>query len=717
MHIADRRAQVTANIAALTGRSIAGGDRLALRLDAVPDADRLDIAATLQAPVGGVVATMARLTAPLDFSITGKGSWKNWQGRAIGVLGGQSLADLTLSANSGTFRLRGKTHPGLYPGVSPVKAAARKDRKAEPTPANPLSSLTAPALDVAIDATLDRRRVDTRLTLRSDALAVAGQGLLDLGRSRFGQFRLDARLLSPGAIAPNLHGRDIAGSLVLDGAFATPTVNYVIRAASIGFGQTRVDDVYASGLARVNAGRILVPIQARARRVSGLNAAAGGLLQNVTISGDLAISGANILSDNLRIRSSRIDATAIVVANLSTGRYSGALNGRVNDYRVESIGILNLVTNAKLVTAPKGGFGITGRIVARTSQIFNAGARSFLGGNAVMRTDISYDPSGIITFRNLRLSAPQFRVTAGSGRYDPSGGILLNANGYSTQYGPLFARVSGTTAKPVVLLRAPRPGVGVGLANLEARIRGSGAAYAVVATGGTDYGPFTADLVVTPGAALAIDIRTARFAGVGIDGKLSQTAAGPFAGRLRFAGSGVTGTALLGAQGKVQRADIVARAYAAKIPGAVDFTIGRAIVNAQAIFYPGKPQITADAQIADLRYGEMVLSAARAKVNYVNGSGTAQALATGSNGVPFRIAANARLSPTLWLVALQGQANGIGFRTGTPARIQTAGGNYRLLPTRIDFDKGSARVAGTYGHGHRRCSRGSTSSICRCSMR
>src|SRR3546814_8589647 len=73
---------------------------------------------------------------------------------------------------------------------------------------------------------------------------------------------------------------------------------------------TRTDTLFpyttlfrSSGLARVDADRILIPIDARARRVSGLNAAAGGLLTNVRINGDLAITGPQILSDNLKIRS------------------------------------------------------------------------------------------------------------------------------------------------------------------------------------------------------------------------------------------------------------------------------------------------------------------------------------------------------------------------------------------------------------------------------
>lgn len=144
----------------------------------------------------------------------------------------------------------------------------------------------------------------------------------------------------------------------------------------------------------------------------------------------------NILSDNLRIRSDNIDATAVVVANLQTGRYTGALKGRVNNYRVESIGIINLTTDANLV-ATSGGFGMKGRVVARTSQIFNEGARNFTGGNAIVRADVEYSPQGIVTFSGLRLAAPQFRVTRGQGRYDPATGALaVSADAYSNQYGP-----------------------------------------------------------------------------------------------------------------------------------------------------------------------------------------------------------------------------------------------------------------------------------------
>ena len=51
-HIADRRAQLLTDARALVGPGVAGGDRLHVLIDAVPDKDRLAIDAMLDAPAG-----------------------------------------------------------------------------------------------------------------------------------------------------------------------------------------------------------------------------------------------------------------------------------------------------------------------------------------------------------------------------------------------------------------------------------------------------------------------------------------------------------------------------------------------------------------------------------------------------------------------------------------------------------------------------------------
>ncbi|AQR72708.1 translocation/assembly module TamB domain-containing protein [Sphingomonas sp. LM7] len=677
--IAGGRAELALDGGTVAAPGVAGGDALVLKLDAVPEQNKLDIDMRLNGPVGGFVTGLAGLDRPIAVTVGGRGNWQNWRGQAAGTLGGRKLADLAVSAQNGRFQVRGPTWPGVYME-------------------GPVERLASPQLDVEADAVWKDRTANGVLKLRSSAMSLEAKGLVDLGRNRFSNLNIDAMLLTPGAIAPNLNGRSVRAALALDGPFNAPVVDYKIQAAALGFGEMVVEKLYAEGRARVDADRILIPVRARAARVSGLNAAAGGLVTNLSVAGDLAISGAQILSDNLRLRSDRVDATAIIAADMSTGRYTGAIKGRINDYAINGVGVVNLKTDAQLYAAPGGGWGIRGQVAAETHRLTNASVRDFLGGNAVASARVNLDPKGIIAVSDIRMRAPQFRILRGSGRYDPAGPILINADAVSTVYGPLSARVTGSLTAPQVLLRAARPGLGVGLVDLEARVRGRGNAYAIVATGGTNYGPFSANVLVRNGRTLGVDIESARFAGMDIAGSLQQTAAGPFAGRLTFAGSGVNGSADLAAQGKYQRADVQARALNAAIPGQAGLTIGRGLVTASVVLTE-TPQIVADAQIANFRSGQFVLKTARAKVDYQGGNGTAQVVATGSSGVPFQIAANARLSPQQWLVALQGQGSGIKFHTVNPARIDIAGSAYRLLPTQIDFDQGTARIAGSYGNG------------------
>jgi translocation and assembly module TamB len=678
-HLADGRAHLVLDGGTLSAPGVAGGDKLALTLDATPEANKLDIDLKLDAPAKGLITGLCGLDAPLTLAVAGKGDWARWQGKALGTLGGAELANLDVTATNGRFQLKGPLHPGLW-----MKG--------------PVERLASPQLALDLDAKWADRVADGTVKLRSDALSVEATGKVDLGHNQFHDLKLDAILLKAGAIAPNLVGRSVRVSLALDGAFNRPVVDYKLSAGALGFGETVAEKLYAEGRARVDANRILVPVRARAARVSGLNAAAGGLVTNLTVNGDLAISGQQILSDNLRLRSDKIDATAIIAADVGKGRYTGALKGRVNDYQIDGVGIVDLKTDAQLYAAPGGGWGIKGHIAGNSRKIFSDGARQFLGGNAVASARLVLDPKGVISISDVRMKAPKFRVLRGSGRYDPAGPILINADAVSDDYGPLTARVTGTLNAPVVLLKAAKPGLGIGLTNLEAQVRGRGNAWAVLAKGDTDYGPFNADVLVRSGNRLAIDINSGRFAGMDITGKVQQAAAGPFEGELAFNGSGVVGRAALSAQGKLQRADVHATASNAKIPGQAGLTIGRALIDGNVVL-ADTPEITGDVQVANLRQGKFVLKTARAKIAYAGGSGTAQVFANGSTGVPFQIAANAKLAPDNWLVALQGQGSGVKFHTADPARIAIRDGVYHLLPTKVDFDKGSARVAGSYGKG------------------
>ena len=679
--IADARAIVNGNMRALTAPGVGGGDRLTVRLNAVPDENELDIALDLDAPANGLLAGLTGAEQPVKLTLNGEGNWAKWDGVLEGQSGADKLADIAIRARDGTFTVRGEARPGLF--VS-----------------GPGSNMLEPITTIDLTATGEERKYDIKGEIGSDNFRLAANGLVDLGHNRMRDLNIDFRLLKPSVIADNLSGAGIAATVVLNGDFAAPTIDYVLNAARIGFADTTVVGLRASGSAKMAEEQWRIPLQARAQRIAGLNEGIGALLTNVRLNGDFAYANGRLLSDNLRINSDGINATAVVVADLNEGIYTGGLKGRINGYRVESVGIFNIDSNIDLKSGSNGAFALSGTVRARSSRIFNDGVREFLGGNSLIVADVSYGSDGIARVKSLNIAAPSFRITQGSGSYTPSGGINFAAKGMSDQYGPLGINVSGTVARPVATVAAARPGLGVGARNVIATIRGNAKGYAVVADGDSDYGPFDANVDILAGRGpLTIDVNAeSQFAGVGLTGRVRQTASGPFAGQLAASGSGIDGEVMLSAFSGKQRAIVAATALNSRLPGPAGLTLERAIIDADIILYD-QPQLVADVQIEGLQMQELQIAAARAKIDYRGGQGSAKIMAEGRNRVPFRFAANAILDPKLWRVALDGRANGVEFKTRSAARIIPEGDKYTLLPTTIDLSRGSIQLAGDYGRG------------------
>jgi len=679
VHIADRRAQIRADGRAIAAPGVAGGDRLALRLDAVPDDNRLDIDLKLDAPAQGLVAGLSGIGQRLALSLAGKGDWRAWNGTLSGNLGAERLADVALTARDGTFTVRGPVRPGLFL-------------------TGPGRNMLEPVTQLDLVATADQRRITLKGGAASDNFTFSAEGLVDLGESRMEDLALSFRLLKPSVIAQNLRGADITANAMLNGRFVAPEITYGLTARQIGFGATLVEGLDVAGSAALDKDQWRIPVHGRAARITGINASVAPLLTNVRLDGTLAYANARLLSDDLRLHSDRIDAKAVIVADLDKALYTGALDGRVNGYRVESIGIFNVSTDMDLKSGANGYFKLGGRVTARSTRLLNDGLRSVLGGNALIVADVGYDSNGVASLDSLRVAAPDFRVTQARGRYGADGRIALAARGESRQYGPFTLEASGTAARPVAHVTAPRPGLGVGLADVSATVRGAGDAYLVTADAGTDYGPLALDAAVTMGP-LAVELRQdTSFSGVRLTGRLAQTAAGPFAGTLRTFGSGLDGSVVLSAASGNQRAVVDMAGQDVNLSGKVGLAARRLLLKADIVLEE-QPRIVADGQIAGMRLGELYIAAARANADYRGGTGNAKMLVEGRTRYPFRLAANARLDPRLWRVALNGRINGIDVATQEALRIVPSDAGYALQPATIMVDKGRLHLAGRYGPG------------------
>lgn len=671
--IADRRAVIAADARA------AAGDRLRLALDAVPDDDRFDLALTLVAPVGGVVDGIARLGRPLTARVAGDGGWARWNGTATASLGDTPLLDLRLGGRDGAFTLAGSARPAVLLSGAPAR-------------------LFAPALTLNGSATLAERRADISLRAASDALDVTARGRVDLAASRFGNLRVDARLLRPEALLDDARGRDVRLALVLDGAFATPLVDYRVDAAALAFADSGVEQVHVEGRTQLTAtGPIVVPVAATIARVTGVDEAVGGVLRNLAINGTLRVTPEQLLSDDLRIRSAQLNATAVLAMTFATGEYDLALKGAINRYVFAGLGVLDLTTDARLAPTAAGEMGIRGTVQARVRRIDNAALRDALGSLPTISAAFERRPDGTIRFDRGRVTAARLRVADARGVYRPDGTVVIDASGSSTDYGPFTVRAEGPAARPAIRLRAARPNVGVQLSDLDVVMTPTAAGYAITARSGSPYGPIAARArLALDSGPIAIDIDAVQVAGLTARGRVVQTAAGPFAGTLAIAGSGISGTVQLAAAGAIQRIDAALRADKASLALEEPVLIAQGSATVTALLYPDAPAISGKASIRGLRRGALALTRADAEGSYRGGTGTATVSAAGRNGVPFELVASAGFAPDRIRIGASGNANRVALKLAAPAELVAVRGGWRLLPATVELGNGRAEIAGTF---------------------
>ena len=675
--IEDSRAQVTLDAASLADGD-ASGDRLALVLDAVPDDNRLDLNAALSAPADGIITALAPWSGALEARIEGEGDWTRWDGRLEAVLDEEETVSLALTARNGTLGAEGSA------------------RLAQMVPSAG-SALFEGNTNIALEARIEEPITAVAARMSNASFSFEGQGGVGFSASQFDNFEGELRVSDASAIADSVSGSGIRARFMLNGALTRPDLAYTLTADRITASDYGVEDFEASGSTTIDTAQMRVPISARARRVVGLDTAAGGPLKDVRLTGDVIVSWPRVLSDNLRLRSSRLDATITVLANGQEGRYGGALEGRLGGYALQSVGLFDAATGARFNGDVGAGVALEGSIQARSTALTNAGARALTGGDTTLSSDVLYGRDGVTRLSNIRLASPRLRVADGGGEYSAQGVMDITLSGQSSDYGPLGLTLGGTLAQPVATLTAARPDVGVGLADLTAIIRGDNGLYAIDAEGGSDFGPFTASMTADySGERAVIDLARGEIGGVGFAGRLEQSADGPFVGDLNALGRGLSGTVRLANVNTVQTADIALKADGLRLPGAANAGIGRGQITAN-ITLRDEPEIAANIELANARYFGTSIETLSAKANLKGGLGTAKVQAQGRNAFPFRLDVKADLEPNLWRAEVAGDVRGLTFKTASTARIVPGDEGYTLLPTRLAFKEGSVRLAGELG--------------------
>ena len=656
-----------------------GGDTLRVKLDAEPDRDRFDVDARAVAPRGGVITALLGLMQPLNVTIAGDGKWSDWRGTARASLGGQPLADLALSARAGQFALNGTAAPALLVGG----AGAR---------------LLGPSLAVNATALLADRKLATTLRARSAAVRIAAQGSLDFAAERFDGFTVDAGVLQPAALHPRLKGTDIRLAARLGGSFAAPLVDYVLTSPAFAFGTTGFERFRAVGIVDTTRRPLTIPVTATAERITGAGQTAAPLLTNVRAAGPLRIAGGKLVGDNIALRTDRITATAAVEVRFADGFYVATLDGRLPRYLVAGLGLTDIAAQVRAMPDRSGaGTRVTGRTRVAVTRLDNAFFTKLLQGLPTITADLDVAPDLRIAFANARLVASGLTLV-GAGSQTPDQIVRFTGQGVSRTYGPLGVALVGPIEAPVVDLTLARPGLGIGLAAVAARLAPTPAGWSFDARGGSAYGAVAARGLVRSGnGPVAIDLAQATIAGLTTRGSIVQAPAGPFAGQLQLAGEGLRGTVALAAAGSVQRADVALRADQAKLPFDPVVTIGSGTLTAAVLLPDAGPSVSGQFAIAGVKRGAATLTAAKGTVSYAGGRGKVQVDASGDAGSPFTLASTVTIDPDRIVVAAQGLLDGRRLALERPAEITRAGTGWRLAPVMVITPDGRAELSGQYG--------------------
>lgn len=659
---------------------IDGSDLLRVHLDAEPDRDRFDVAARAIGRADGVLAQLSGIRRPLSLRIAGDGSWRQWRGSARGIAGATRVIDLTLGNRAGAYTLGGT--------LAPASLLHGK-----------LQRLSSPRILVSGAATLANRRLEGRLGLRSAALALEAEGTLDLARRAYRDLRLQARLLRPAALFPNMSGRNIALRAILDGPFDTAAFDYRLAADRLAFDDTGFEGARASGKGRLSAAPITVPIRVTAQRVTGVGDVAGGILRNLSVDGALKVTATTLTGNSLRLRSDKLNGTITLVLDLRTGRYEVGLAGGLRRYLIPGLGIVDVQSRLTAVPGPNGkGTRIVGRGAAQMVRLDNGFFRSLTEGLPRITTGLERGTDGVLYFRNLVLTSPGLTLR-GNGLRRRDGTFRFVGQGQQRTYGPVSLILDGRIEKPTLDLRFARPNDALGLAEVTAHLDPTPEGFAFTAMGGSRLGPFTgAGRILLPrGETASIAVDRLDVSGSRASGAIAIVEDG-FDGRLAFGGGGLSGEVRFVPQAGIQRIDIDADARNAQLGGQGRVRTGR--LEASLLLDPAGTTIDATVTAQGLRRGALSIARFAANAKLRGGEGEVRASIAGSRGRAFAIQSVTQVTADTYRVQAQGTLDGRPLKLETPAVIrQEADGGWQIAPTRFTFAGGEAQASGRFGGG------------------
>jgi translocation and assembly module TamB len=656
-------------------------DRVMLDLDAEPDGDKFILAGTVVGPAKGVIAGLAGLHSSLALRIGGRGTWHVWDGSAQGSLGGKKIVDLGLGVRDGRYSLGGTLAPSeLLKGK--------------------LQRLTAPKIKVLGEATLADRKLAGHLNLASPALQFAAAGTVDLAAGRFAPLSIDAKLLKPPALFPNMTGRDVHLHATLDGPYGGFAFKYALASPHVAFDATGFDNLRATGEGHWSKAPVALPIRLQAAQVTGVGTVAGGILRNLSVVGVLRIDAKQVVGQDLALNSDKLKGKLQLRIDLVSGRYDAAVAGGLARYLIPGLGIVDVTTKVSVMPGPNG----RGTIIAGTGQAIvrrfdNAFLASLAGGNPRIDTRLVRTTDGVLHFSNTILTGPAIRI-AGAGIRRRDGTFQFQGQGTQASYGPFKIALDGQIDHPKVQLQLEHPVDALGLTQVALNLDPVPEGFKFSAHGGSAVGPFAANGLIrtTPGQPTAIEVADIAVTGTHAKGRLTSGTGG-FTGTLDLAGGGIGGSIVFAPQNMLQKIEPHLQLTGATIATLQPITVRRGRADGTILLDPARVAIDGTLRAFGLVRGSMSVARLGAEAHLKGGQGAIAVTAAGAARRAFDVHANIKLTPGHMTITGTGNVEGKPLTLSGPVDLTMGDGEWMLSPTRIDYAGGNATVSGRFARG------------------
>jgi translocation and assembly module TamB len=663
----------------LTDARLGGTDRLALLLDAAPEADRFDLKLDYHAPKGGLLAGLNGADSAVDIALAGKGSWRTWQGGLLAKVDGRQLAALRLTGRAGRYDLAGLIWPGdMLDGIA-ARAAGQ-------------------SLAFMAGGTFIERRLNGEATLAGAALNLLAKGEVDLSRNSVTDFRLTAAGFDGEALFPGTRIEGGALTVRLDGTFSDLEVEHRLILSRLTSGTLRVEQFQQSGLATFSEGKWRVPLSAGAARLVTGDPGLDPRLAPVRLSGDLVLAGTQLSGDRLMLSVPGLAASLALRGDIARGGYGVAGPFAARGFNLADLGSIDAGGRlaASFGAAP---WALSADLEGRMVRVDNATLTSLAGTGIRFGGKVQLGQNAPVLFERATLSGSKLAMGL-AGRSLPGGRTTFSGKGRQSDFGPFTINADIAADGPRAVLTFADPLPAAGLKEVRVALAPVKGGFHIETNGQSTLGPFQGalGLFVQPGGATRIAVERLEVWKTAITGDL-MFASSSARGRLALSGGGVEGTIDLTPQGGGQGFAVALNAKDARFGGDKPLVIALARIEAQGLLRKGHTSITGNLTGQGIGQGQLFLGRVAANASMTDGRGQFTASLAGRRGSRFELQMLGDIAPDRLTLAAQGQFAGQRIMLPRRAVLTREAAGWRLAPTQVNHAGGRAIASGLFGGG------------------